>query len=66
MPKVDKTKQKQKIDHLNTPRKALMNFFLPERLERLFSLKDVKPFPDRKMIKLLTFNTLFPSLRHTR
>ena len=40
-----------------TPRKALLYvfFFLPEKLARLFLLKNVKPSPDRKMIKLLTF-----------
>jgi len=31
----------------------------------VISLKGVKPSPDGKMIKLLTTNNLFPSLRHS-
>ena len=35
-------------------------FFSPERLTRLFSLKeDIKPFPDRKMINLPIFDNFF-------
>ena len=35
-------------------------FFSAEKLTRLFSLKeDIKPFPDRKMIKSLTFENFF-------
>ena len=37
-------------------------FFSPEMLALLSSLKDVKPFPNREMIKRLTFDNLFPSL----
>ena len=33
-------------------------FFSPEKLTRWFLLKEVKPSPDRKMIKLLTFDSL--------
>ena len=33
-------------------------------LKRLFLMKEVKAFPDRKIITLLTFDSLFPSLRH--
>lgn len=36
--------------------------FLSENLEVLSLLKEVKPFPDRKKIKLLTFDNLLPSL----
>ena len=32
----------------------------------LSSVKEVTPSPDRKMIKLLTFDNLFPLLRHSR
>ena len=38
----------------------------PTKLVRLFILKEVKPSPDGKMIKLLTFDNLFPPLRHSR
>ena len=38
----------------------------PGKLTRLMSLKKVEPSPDCKMIKLLTFNNLFPSPRHSR
>ena len=48
-----------------TPESFLAFFFPPEKLA-LF-LKEVKLSPDRKMIKLLTFdNLLFPSLRYSR
>ena len=43
-----------------TPRKASFYFFSPKKLVRLFILKEVKPSPDSKMIKLLTFDNLFP------
>ena len=33
-------------------------FFLPEKLTRWFLLKEVKPSPDRKIIKLITFYSL--------
>ena len=38
----------------------------PKKLVRLLILKEVKPSPDSKMIKLLTFDNLFPPLRHSR
>ena len=47
-------------------RKASFNFFSPKKLVRLFLLKEVKPSPDRKMIKLLTFGKIFPPLLHSR
>ena len=39
-----------------------------KKLVLLFTLKEVKPSPDSKMIKLLTFEqyNLFPPLRHSR
>ena len=40
--------------------------FSPKKSVRLFILKEVKPSPDRKMIKLLTSVNLFPPLRHSR
>ena len=45
----------------NNPESFILLFLL-----RLFILKEVKPSPDRKMIKLLTFDNLFPPLRHFR
>ena len=48
------------------PRKASLYFFLPEKLALLSLLKEVKPSPDPKMIKLLTFDNLFLLLRHSR
>ena len=50
---------------IKTPRKASLYLFSPKKLVRLFLLKDVKPSPDSKMIKLLTFDNLFPPLRRT-
>lgn len=41
-------------------------FFSPEKLRRLFSLTEVNPSPDSKMIKFLAFNNLFPGLRRFR
>ena len=49
-----------------TTQKASFYFFSPKTLVRLFILKKVKPSPNSKMIKLLTFDNLFPPLRHSR
>ena len=48
-----------------TPRKASFYFFSPKKLVRLFILKEVKPSPDSKMIKPLTFDNFFSPLRHS-
>ena len=51
-----------------TPGRQLEIFnvlFSPERLSQLFLLKEVKPSPDYKIIKLLTFDNLFLLLRHS-
>ena len=48
------------------PREASLYFFPQEKLALLFLLKEVKPSPDAKMIKLLTFDNLFLPLRHSR
>ena len=37
----------------NTPRKASFYFLSPKRLAQLFTLKEVKPSPDSKMINFL-------------
>ena len=39
--------------------KSPLYFFSPEELALLFLLKEVKPSPDHKTIKLLTFDTCF-------
>lgn len=39
-----------------------ITFFPSKKLARLFLLKESKPSPERKMIKLLTFMNLFPLL----
>ena len=49
-----------------TSRKALFHHFSLEELALLSLLKEVIRFPDRKMIKLLTFDSLFPPLRSSR
>ena len=41
-------------------------FFHQKKLMRLFILKEVKPSPDRQVKELLTFDKLFPPLRHAR
>ena len=48
------------------PGKLHFTFFSPKKLPRLFILKEVKPSPDSKMIKLLTFDNVLPPLRHSR
>ena len=48
-----------------TPRKALLYFFSLEKLALLSILKEVKPSPDRQMVKLLTFDNSFLPLRHS-
>ena len=47
------------------PGKLLFSLFSPKKSVRLIKQKDVKPSPDSKMIKLLTFENLFPPLRHS-
>ena len=48
------------------PDKAWFYFFSPNKLVRLFILREVKPSPDSKMIKLLTCDILLPPLQHSR
>ena len=48
------------------PGKLHFTFFSPEKLVQLFILKEVQRYLDSKMIKLLTFDNLFPPLRHSR
>ena len=40
--------------------------FSTEKLAPLSWLKEVTRSPDRKMLKLVTFDNLFPPLRHSR
>ena len=49
-----------------TPRKGSFDFPSPKQLVQLSILKEVKPSPDSKLIKLLTFDNLFTPLRHSR
>ena len=64
--KVLRVLSKKKKKKIKTPRKASFYFFSLKKLVGLFLLKEVKPTSDRKMIKLLTFDNLFPPLRHSR
>ena len=48
-----------------TPWKASLYFSSLEKLALLSILKEVKPSPDRKIIKLLTFDNSFLPLRHS-
>ena len=52
----------------DSPESLILPFFTTVVLfaVRLFILKEVKPSPDNKIIKLLTFDNLFPPLRHYR
>ena len=47
------------------PGKLHCTFFPLKKLARLFLLKEVKPSPDRKMMKPLSFENLFPPLRYS-
>ena len=40
--------------------------FSPEKLAMLSALKEFKTSPDCKMLKLQTFDNLFPPVRHSR
>ena len=41
--------------HLDTPKSFIVHvLFSAEKLARLFLMQEFKPFPDRKVIKLLT------------
>ena len=44
----------------STPQKASFYFFSQKKLARLFILKEVKLSPNGKMMKLHTFDNLFP------
>ena len=48
------------------PRKALFYHFSLEKLALLSLVDEVRGSPDRKMIKLLTFDILFSPPRHSR
>ena len=48
------------------PGKIHCAFFPLKKLARVFLLKEVKPSPDRKMMKPLSFENLFPPLRYSR
>ena len=52
------------ILNIYTPRKASFYHFSLEKLAPLPSVNEVTPSPDRKMIKFLTVDNLFPLLRH--
>ena len=43
---------------------SFFSFYSQGNLTQLFLLQEMKPSPDQDMIKLLTFDNLFPSLRH--
>ena len=51
-----------RILKIYTPRKASFYHFLPEKLALLTLVEEATPSPDRKMIKLPTFDKLFPNL----
>ena len=51
--------------NIGSPESFICHFSL-EKLALLPLVKEVTPSPDRKMIKLVTFDILFPSLRHSR
>ena len=63
----DLTKSFCACSQKNTTQESLiLPFFSPKKLVRLNLLKEVKPSTDSEMIKLLTFDTLLPPLRHSR
>ena len=51
---------------MDTPESFSVLFFSPEKLALLALLKEIQPSPDRKTIKVLTFDILFPPLWHSR
>ena len=53
------------VKKMDTP-EIFIILFSPEKLALLSLLKEVEPSPDCKMLKLLTFDNLFPPLRHSR
>ena len=50
----------------DTPESFILPFFTKKAGTDIFILKEVKPLPDSKMIKRLSFDNLFPPLRHSR
>ena len=51
---------------MDTSKTFILLFVRQKGRALFFSLKEVNPSPDRKMIKLLTFDNLFPPLLHSR
>ena len=49
-----------------TPPKVSFYFFSPRKLVRLLILKEVKPSPESKTIKRLTFDNLFLPVQISR
>ena len=54
-----------RIPKIKTSRKTSFYHFSREKLAMLPLVKEVTPSPNRKMIKLLIFDNLFPPLRHS-
>ena len=51
---------------MDIPELFIALFFSQEKLAMLSVLKEVKTFPDCKMLKLQTFDNLFLPVRHSR
>ena len=48
------------------PQKASIYLFSPTKVSTVIYTEEVNPSPDSKRIKLLSFDNLFPPLRHSR
>ena len=62
-------KVEREVEHILKkywPLKALLYFLLPENLALFSFLKEVKPSPSGKIVKPLTFDSLFLPPRHSR
>ena len=55
-----------RILKIQTPFESFILPFFTRKVSTVPLMKEVTPSPDRKMIKRLTFDNFFPSLRHSR
>ena len=54
------------VKKLVVTKECLTVLFSPEKLALFSSFVEAKPSPGRNILKLLTFDNFFPSLRHSR
>ena len=54
------------LKKMDSPESFIVLFFTRKVTELLFLFKGFTPFPELKIMKLLTFDNFFPQLRHSK